>query len=89
MALLPAPQNASIIVSHLHLSAISFAISSGVTENQLSKKNIHNYHCMCVCVCVCVYIYIYIYVALYYMYINKSIILKNIHRDTYTYLDLT
>ena len=32
----PAPQNASIMVSHLHLSAICSAIFSGVTENQLS-----------------------------------------------------
>jgi len=39
MELLPAPQNASMIVSHLHLFAISFAISSGVTENQLSARD--------------------------------------------------
>lgn len=35
----PAPQNASIIVSHLHFSAICCAIFSGVTENQLSVKS--------------------------------------------------
>lgn len=41
----PAPQNASIMVSHLHLSAICSAIFSGVTENQLSinKYFIKNY----------------------------------------------
>lgn len=63
MALLPAPQNASIIVSHLHLSAISFAISSGVTENQLSKNNRLS-----------LYI-IYVYMCVYVIYIYKSIIL--------------
>ena len=39
MALPPAPQKASTIVSHLHLSAILAAIASGVTENQLSDEN--------------------------------------------------
>ena len=63
MALLPAPQNASIIVSHLHLSAISFAISSGVTENQLSKKNRLSLY-----VCVCIYIYIYVYIYIYMLH---------------------
>jgi len=36
----PAPQNPSMIVSQLHTLAISFASASGVTEYQLSVKNV-------------------------------------------------
>jgi len=38
MELLPAPQNPSIIRSHLHRSAIIRLITSGVAEYQLSKE---------------------------------------------------
>lgn len=34
----PTPQKASIMTSHLHLSAVKLATFSGVTENQLSRK---------------------------------------------------
>lgn len=42
MALLPAPQNPSIIKSQVHLSATKRLIFSGVTEYQLSKKKNKN-----------------------------------------------
>lgn len=44
MVLLPAPQNPSIIISQAHLSAIIRLIFSGVTEYQLSEKQIKKYN---------------------------------------------
>ena len=64
MALLPTPQKASTIKSHLHLSARWVAIFSGVALNHPST--------VCVCACMCMYYCVYnnvYYVVYVFVYV--------------------